>query len=75
MPKGRPRLPYFRVDYKVSLPAKLAADIDYLFFDPATNKPRYGARARLIEALLRFWLARERNQPLPALPSLDELRA
>lgn len=74
MTQGRPRVPYKRVDFKVSLPAALAAEIDLMFEDPITRRPKYGARARLIESLLRQWLAREKNEPLSTVPTFEELR-
>lgn len=72
--KGRPRVPYLRVDFKVSLPAALAAEIDLMFVDPLTNRPRYGARAKLVQALLEGWLADQRGETKKHIPSLQELR-
>lgn len=74
MTKGRPRVPYLRVDFKVSLPAHLAAEVDFLFTDPLTNRPTYGSRAKLIQALLEWWLARERGETEKHVPTLEELR-
>jgi hypothetical protein len=74
MSKGRPRVPYPRVDFKVSLPAALAAEIDLMFEDPLTRRPKYGARAKLIESLLRNWLATQKSEPAPPVPSFEELR-
>lgn len=74
MSKGRPRVPYLRVDFKVSLPAALAAEIDLRFVDPLTNRPKYGARAKLIQALLENWLAQQRGESGGHIPSLEELR-
>jgi hypothetical protein len=74
MTKGRPRVPYLRVDFKVSLPAALAAEIDLTFVDPLTNRPKYGARAKLIQALLENWLAEQRGGQRKLVPSLEELR-
>jgi metal-responsive CopG/Arc/MetJ family transcriptional regulator len=74
MSKGRPRVPYLRVDFKVSLPAALAAEIDLMFSDPITNRPKYGARAKLIQALLEDWLAGQRGESKRHIPSLEELR-
>lgn len=71
----RPRLPYFRAFLKVSLPAELLAEVQLLLEDPLTKKPRYGAQAKLIEALLRNWLAENRGDaPLP-IPTLTDLRS
>jgi metal-responsive CopG/Arc/MetJ family transcriptional regulator len=74
MSKGRPRVPYLRVDFKVSLPAALAAEIDLTFNDPLTNRPKYGARAKLIQALLENWLATQRGGEQGHVPTLEELR-
>ena len=73
--KGRPRVPYLRVDFKVSLPAALAAEIDLIFEDPLTRRPKYGARARLITNLLQWWLDNQRGADSKVhIPSLEELR-
>lgn len=73
--RGRPRQPYLRVDFKISLPAALAAEIDLMFEDPLTRRPKYGARARLVESLLRNWLDAQRGHlPSVHVPSLEELR-
>lgn len=59
-------------DWKVVLPATLAGSIEYELLDPATGKPRYGERSRLICALLTEWLARRgRILPLDEPPSPD----
>src|SRR5262245_26373035 len=73
--KGRPRVPYLRVDFKISLPAALAAEIDLIFEDPLTKRPKYGARAKLISTLLQRWLDEQRGAPSHVhIPSLEELR-
>lgn len=73
---GKPRKPYIRADWKLSLPAALAGEVDLMLEDPLTRKPRYGARARLIEAMLRRWIAEQRGEPLDTLPipTILELR-
>lgn len=71
---ARPRIPYLRADYKVSLPAPLAAEVDLMLEDPLTKKPKYGARSLLIEALLREWLAKIKGQNDIETPSLSDLR-
>lgn len=70
----RPRSDQLRADLKLSLPAPLVSEVDLALEDPLTRKPRYGARAKLTEALFRFWLAQQKNEPLPPLPSISELR-
>ena len=73
--KGRPRVPYLRVDFKVSLPAALAAEIDLIFVNPLTNRPKYGARARLVTSLLQQWLDQQRGIIREHhIPTLEELR-
>ena len=76
MSKGRPRVPYLRVDFKVSLPAALAAEIDLSFNDPLINRLKYGARAKLIQVLLENWLAVQhgRVEEQQPVPTLEELR-
>ncbi len=71
---GRPRLPYLRADMKISINATVAAECDLLLEDPITKKPKYGARSKIIEALLRQWIASVRNEEASPLPSLEELR-
>ena len=71
---ARPRNAHLRANWKLSLPAPTAARVDVLFEDPLTGKPKYGARGKLVEALLQLWLARMANLPEPPLPSLEELR-
>jgi len=56
------------------MPATLAGAIEWKLMDPIHRKPIYGARQRLLTSLLEFWLAREHGQPLPEIPTLDELR-
>lgn len=59
-------------DWKIVLPATLAGSVEFELLDPATSKPRYGERSRLIAYLLQDWLAkRGRHVPLDELPSPD----
>jgi hypothetical protein len=71
---GKPRKPYLRADWKLSLPAELAARIDLMLEDPLTRKPKYAARARLAEALFRRWIAESTGEDTPSVPSLADLR-
>lgn len=71
---GRPRKPYLRQELKLSLPASLVAEVDLMLEDPLTRRPKYAARARLVEALLKNWLAAQKGEPTNKLPSLIELR-
>lgn len=63
------------VDWKILLPAPLAGRIEFLLGDPVHNKPIYGARAKLIRALLENWIAEQSGQPAKPVPGLMELRA
>lgn len=71
---GKPRKPYLRADWKLSLPAELAARIDLMLEDPLTRKPKYAARARLAEALFRRWIAESTGEDVPSVPTLSDLR-
>lgn len=72
----RPRLNELRADWKLSLPAPTAAQADLLLEDPLTQKPRYGSRSKLVNALLLRWFAEVRgDQNLPSVPTLAELRS
>lgn len=72
---GRPSLPYLRAEIKVSIAATIAAEIDLLLSDPLTGKPKYGARATLVSALLENWLAKQKGKPEAPLPTIEQLRA
>ena len=67
----RPRSPRLYDKWKVSLPATVSATIDGLLIDPLRQKPRYGARSRLVEQLLRRYI-KENNITLHSLPLSDE---
>ena len=59
---GRPQSAELRADWKLSLPASVAAEVDLLLEDPLTRKPKYGARSSLVEAMLRNWIALMKGQ-------------
>lgn len=64
--------------WKCAISADIAGQVEFALTDPITNKPRYGARKRLLESLLGYWLAREARVPddqLPDIPSLEQLRS
>lgn len=63
------------VDWKILLPAPLAGRIENMLIDPIHSKPIYGARAKLIRALLENWIAEQSGSPPRPVPSLMELRA
>lgn len=72
---GRPVSDDLLKSWKVVLPATLAGRIEYMLRDPVLGKPLYGARKKLIEASLEWFIARECGSPLPHIPTLEELRA
>lgn len=51
-----------RVRWELQLDADLAGEIELFLLNPATGRPRYGARNQLVESLLREWL-RARKRP------------
>lgn len=71
---ARPRNAHLRTTMKLSMPAPTVAKLDLLFEDPLTGRPKYGARSRLIDALLRRYFAEIEGDVLPDLPTLTELR-
>ena len=72
---ARPRNAHLRTTMKLSLPAPTVARLDLLLEDSLTHKPRYGARAHLIDALIRRYLAELDGDTIPPIPSLAELRS
>lgn len=71
---ARPRNAHLSATWKLSIPATTAARVDVLFEDPLTGRPKYGARGRLIDALLCRYLAELNGETLPPIPSLSDLR-
>lgn len=45
------------VGWKVRINATLAARVELAMWDATRQKPKYGSRKQLIEALLRDWLS------------------
>lgn len=72
-------MPYLADDlqkpWKLNLSASLAGKIEYLLTDPLTKKPIYGARVKLVEALLERWIAEQEGRPIPHVPTLAQLRS
>lgn len=54
-PLSRPYREGIQVKWKLSLDASIAGRVENILMDPMTGKPRYGARARLVEELLKRW--------------------
>lgn len=71
---GRPSNPDLTLPWKINMPATLAGKVEYLLWDPIHNKPRYGARNKLIVALLESWLSEQETGRKTAVPSLKELQ-
>jgi hypothetical protein len=64
--------------WKLSIPATLAGQIEFALLDPVTKKTKYGARNKLVTALLERWTAEQRNTQedlLPPIPTIEQLRA
>lgn len=59
--------------WKLTLPATTAGTVEHLLFDQVHSKPVYAARAKLVTALLEYWIARELGKPLPEIPSAVSL--
>ena len=72
---SRARIQYLRSDIKASIPAALAAEVDLLLEDPLTKRRKYGALSKLLESLLRNWLADQKGEPRTEVPSLSDLQA
>lgn len=61
--------------WKIAISAELAGKVEFVTTDPLTRRPKYGARKLLVESLLSWWLAREAGDPLPDLPTIEQLRS
>lgn len=65
----RPRLPTGKTEWKVTLPADLAAEVELLCWDAVREKPIYGGRSRLLVTLLQDWVSSRRDPNY--IPSLE----
>lgn len=63
MKPGRKRGPPYE-RWLVVVPTSIAAQVELRLLDPLLNQPRYGARAKLIQALLAKWLAGDIEVPM-----------
>lgn len=52
-----------RTEWKISLPAPLAAQVEYLLLDARSMKSKYGSRAALIAQLLSNWVTEQGLDP------------
>lgn len=62
------------IQWKITLSAELAGRVEYALMDHLAGRPIYGARAKLIEAMLEHWLAIQRGENPPPIPSIEDLR-
>ena len=60
--------------WKITLPATLAGTVEHLLFDEVLGKPKYAARAKLIEKCLEAWVDRELGRAAVIVPTADELK-
>ena len=73
---GRPPNPDLHKFWKVSILATTAGAVELVLWDHIHNKPRKGARSRLIELLLQRWLEeRTHGKPLTPLPDPELIEA
>jgi len=71
---GRPSNPDLTLPWKINMPATLAGKVEYLLWDAIHNKPRYGARNKLIVALLESWLSEQETGAKTPVPTLADLK-
>jgi hypothetical protein len=62
-------------NWKVPLPATLCGRVELMLLSPIHQKPIYGARSRLLESLLEYWVAVESGREPPRLVTLEQLRS
>lgn len=65
-------------EWKLSIPAPLAARVDLLLLNPLTNKPRYGERSKITalfweEYLSHMGTSSGSNRVILPLPNLPEV--
>lgn len=73
---ARPQSSEFTKEWKIHVEATIAGKVEHLLFDTMHGRPMYGARKKLIEALLENWLetvVHPENPPRPT-PSLAQIR-
>lgn len=59
------------VNWKLSLPQSVTAPVALILSDPLTGLPKHGARSKLIEQLLREWLAKQAKGAIREAPEKD----
>lgn len=64
MARGRKATPGGLTTWELQIPTALAAEVELKLFDPLFNKPRYGARSKLLATLLAKWNSGEIQIPL-----------
>lgn len=61
-PGRKSKDPY--VKWLITMPESIASAAELRLLDPILLKPRYGARAQLVQVLIQKWLAGEIQIPL-----------
>jgi len=68
---GRPQNVVPPIEWSISLPSDLAAQVELLLLDPMRGKPKVGARSKLIEQLLRGWIEERKKEILSQLEAVE----
>ena len=68
----RPHLPVRPIEVAFSLPSDLIAAVEIHLWDPINNRAKYGARSKLVAALLREWLRLRENSPTGREPLTND---
>lgn len=71
---ARPTNPNLTKYWKVCLPATLAGTVELYLMDRIHGKPRYGARAELLEQLLSGWVKEQQALRAGRDPLTDEAK-
>lgn len=56
----RPRLTDRPTSWHIHLPTSLVQEVDLLLMNSSTERTAYASRGKLVERLLRAWLAQQR---------------
>jgi len=68
---GRPQNVVPPIEWSISLPSDLAAQVELLLLDPMRGKPKVGARSKLIEQLRRGWIEERKKEILSQLEAVE----
>lgn len=58
---ARPFAPEAYIQWKVHIPATLAAQVELHFFDRVRGKPKYASRSKLLVELISRWLDEQKG--------------